>query len=327
MKTTLFAATAMAALTILPAAANAAGHLMIYTSTPSDAMTALIAKFNEAQPDVTVEFFRSGTTEVINKLEAEFAAGDPQPDVLLLADTTVMQRLENEGRLQAYPEAPVAGLPDGFVDPDMTWFGTKLISTGIMWNTQMGVPAPTSWADLTAAAANGQVIMASPLYSGAAVIHVGTVTAQPEFGWAYYEKLADAGAVAGQGNGTVLDAVANGQKAYGIIVDYMPLNAKAQGSPVDFVYPSEGVSVVTEPVAITANAKDPAAARLFVDWLLSDAGQAYMAEQGYIPAKPGVAAPAGRPAASELKFMPVTAEQLLETIEPNKKQFADLFGG
>lgn len=317
-----------AAFTTISAVALAApGALMIYTSTPNEAMTALVAEFNKAHPEVKVEFFRSGTTEVLNKLQAEYAAGSPQPDVVFIADAVAMQQLKDDGRLLAYTDAPIQGFPDGFADPDMTYFGTKLIPTGIAWNTKSGAPAPKSWADLLSAAAKDQVIMASPLYSGAAVIHVGTVAAQPGMGWDYLDKLAANGAVAGQGNGTVMEAVATGQKSYGIIVDFMALNAKAKGSPVDFVYPSDGVSVVTEPVAILKSADDVADAKTFVNWLLSDDGQAYMTKQGYIPGKPGVALPPGRPAASALKLMPVSAEVLSKGVDENKRKFTDAFGG
>ena len=65
---------------------------------------------------------------------------------------------------------------------------------------------------------------------------------QPEFGWGYFETLAKNGAIAGKGNGAVIEAVARGEKAYGIIIEYMAFNAKAKGSPVDFVFPQEGVS-------------------------------------------------------------------------------------
>jgi iron(III) transport system substrate-binding protein len=317
-----------AAFTTISAVALAApGSLMIYTSTPNEAMTALVAEFNKAHPEVKVEFFRSGTTEVLNKLQAEYAAGSPQPDVVFIADAVAMQQLKDDGRLMAYADAPIQGFPDGFADPDKTFFGTKLIPTGIAWNTKSGAPAPKSWADLLSAAAKDQVIMASPLYSGAAVIHVGTVAAQPGLGWDYLDKLAGNGAVAGQGNGTVMEAVATGQKSYGIIVDFMALNAKAKGSPVDFVYPADGVSVVTEPVAILQTADDVAEAKTFVNWLLSDDGQAYMAKQGYIPGKPGVALPPGRPAASALKLMPVSAETLAKGVDENKRKFSDAFGG
>ena len=227
----------------------------------------------------------------------------------------------------AYADAPVAGLPSSFYDSDKTYFGTKIIPTGIIYNTKSGKPKPTSWLDLISPNAKDQVIMPSPLYSGAAVIHVGTIVAQPSMGWNYYQKLADNGAVAAKGNGGVLDAVASGQKAYGMIVDFMALNGKDKGSPVDFVYPLEGVSMVTEPVAILKTAKNVEAAKAFVNWLLSDAGQQYMVVQGYIPGKEGVAGPAGRPGAADLKLMPVSAKDVSGESNEIKQKFSDLFGG
>jgi iron(III) transport system substrate-binding protein len=68
------------ALTALATGAMAqSGPLVIYTSTPTDQMDELVARFNDSYPDIQVEYFRSGTTEVMNRLEAEFVAGDPQP--------------------------------------------------------------------------------------------------------------------------------------------------------------------------------------------------------------------------------------------------------
>jgi iron(III) transport system substrate-binding protein len=319
---------AVAALGLTAGAAQAAsGTLTVYTSTPDQAMNDLIAAFNKAEPGVKVDFFRSGTTEVVNKLLAEFTAGAPQPDVLFIADATVMEQMKADGRLMPYAEAPVQGLPEGFYDSDKTYFGTKIIPTGIVYNTKSGKPRPTGWVDLISPGAKDQVIMPSPLYSGAAVIHVGTITTQPDMGWNYYEKLADNGAVATKGNGGVLEAVASGQKAYGMIVDFMAFNGKAKGSPVEFVYPTEGVSMVTEPVAILKTAKNVEAAKSFVNWLLSDAGQQYMTVQGYIPGKAGVAGPAGRPAAADLKVMPASPKDVAGESDEIKKHFADLFGG
>jgi ABC-type Na+ efflux pump permease subunit len=152
------------------AAQAASGTLTVYTSTPDKAMNDLIAEFNKAEPDVKVEFFRSGTTEVVNKLQAEFAAGAPQPDVVFIADATVMEQLKADDRLMSYADAPVAGLPDSFYDSDKTYFGTKIIPTGIIYNTNSGKPRPTSWEDLISPNAKDQVIMPSPLYSGDVLI-------------------------------------------------------------------------------------------------------------------------------------------------------------
>jgi iron(III) transport system substrate-binding protein len=326
-RTFLAAALALVVSSGIAPALAASGTLTVYTSEPDQAMNDLIATFNKVEPGVKVNFFRSGTIEVVNKLQAEFTAGAPQPDVLFIADATVMEQMKADGRLMAYADAPVAGLPQGFYDSDKTYFGTKIIPTGIVYNTKSGKPRPVSWLDLISPNAKNQVIMPSPLYSGAAVIHVGTIVAQPEMGWNYYEKLADNGAVAAKGNGGVLDAVASGQKAYGMIVDFMAFNGKAKGSPVDFVYPLEGVSMVTEPVAILKTAKNVEAAKSFIDWLLSDAGQQYMTVQGYIPGRPGVAGPKGRPATADLKLMPVSTKDVSSESDEIKKRFSDLFGG
>jgi iron(III) transport system substrate-binding protein len=303
------------------------GAITVYTSQPTEQMAIIVEAFNEAYPDVAVEVFRSGTTEVVNRLQAEFVAGETPADVLLIADAVAMTRLKEDGRLAAYEDAPVEGLPEAVIDPDMTFFGTKLITTGIIYNTELVEEAPTSWMDLTQPEAAASLTMPSPLYSGAAVYHVGTMVQQPQFGWDYYETLADNGAIAGRGNGGVLEAVARGEKAYGIIVDFMALNAAAQGSPVGFVFPQEGVTAITEPVAIVEGTDNMEAAKAFVDWTLSEEGQRLAASQGYIPLIDGVELPEGRPAPSELTILEADLSQMIENDEENKRRFADLFGG
>jgi len=326
MKLASFAA-AVTALTLSQAALAASGTITVYTSQPNDQMAAVVAAFNKDHPEITVDVFRTGTTELMTKLEAEFTAGSTPADVMLIADAVAMTKLKNEGRLLVYTDAPIEGLPEAVVDPDRTFFGTKLITTGIIYNTDLVKTAPTSWNELTAPDVAKSLIMPSPLYSGAAVIHVDTMVQQPEFGWKYYETLADAGAVAGQGNGTVVEAVARGEKAYGIIIEYMALNAKAKGSPVDFVFPTEGVSSITQPVAILKDSDNIDAAKVFVDWQIGKAAQEQSVEQGYFPILKGVNPPAGYPALDSLKIMPADPARMLADDAANKQKFADLFGG
>jgi iron(III) transport system substrate-binding protein len=317
---------AAALATCATAALAQSGPLVIYTSTPTEQMDQLVARFNASYPDIQVEYFRSGTTEVMNRLEAEFAAGSPQPDVLLIADTVVMAGLRDAGRLLAFPEAETAGTDLSLHDAGGFFFSTKLITTGFAYNTANVAQPVTSWAALTDPAVAGRLTMASPLYSGAAMVHVGTVVNQPSFGWEYFETLAANGAVAGRGNGGVLTAVANGEMDYGIIVDFMPLNAAAQGSPVGFVFPDEGVTAVTEPVAILATARNVAAAQAFVNWQLSEEGQRFHVEQGYLPLREGLARPAHFPDV-EIRVIQADPALLLQQTEEIKRRFAELFGG
>ena len=312
------------ALASTPAHAQSA-KLTLYTSQPDRIAAETVAAFNKQRPDVTVETFRSGTTEVMNKLAAELLAGDPKPDVLFIADAVTMEGLKAEGRLLPYPEADVSAFPAGAYDRDKTYFGSKLITTGIVYNT--AAPKPQSWLDLLAPAVKGQVVVPSPLYSGAAVIQMAAVSAAPTLGPDYYAKLAENRAIAVQGNGAVVTQVAGGQKMYGMLVEFMALNAKAKGSPVDFVFPKEGVSAVTEPVAILKTARNPAAAKAFVDFILSKHGQELAASQGFLPARTDVAPPPGFPKPADLTILPVDMAAATRETQALKERFSQLFGG
>ena len=83
----------------LAAGQTPSGKLVLYTSQPERDATQTTAAFKQAYPGVEVEVFRSGTTEVMGKLAAEFAAGAPKADVLLIADAASMEALKKDGRL------------------------------------------------------------------------------------------------------------------------------------------------------------------------------------------------------------------------------------
>jgi iron(III) transport system substrate-binding protein len=308
----------------LAAAQAPKGKLVLYTSQPERDAAQTVAAFRRVQPGVDVEVFRSGTTEVMGKLAAEFAAGQPKADVLLLADAATMEALRNDGRLLAYRDAKVDGLESGSYDAERTYFGSKLITTGIAVNTA-AKSRPGSWADLTKPEYKGQIAMPSPLYSGAAAIMLGTMTARSDLGWAFFEKLKSADAVAVRGNGAVLTAVANGEKSYGVLVDFMAYNAKAKGSPIDFIFPAEGLPAVTEPVAILKTTQNAVAARAFVDFILSDEGQKLAVSMGYIPARASVGMPSWYPAGAKINLMPADIPTIVRANGANLKRFAELF--
>ena len=321
-----FAAATLAAILLSGTAFAQSGKLVLYTSQPNEDAQATVDAFKAKHPDVDVEWVRDGTTKVMAKLQAEFAAGNPQPDVLLIADSVTMEGLKRDDRLMPHADADTTGFADGLFDTDKTYFSTKLITTGIVNNTRAET-TPSSWKDLADPALSGQTTMPSPLTSGAALVHLATLTQNPDLGWDYVAALAENGATASGGNGGVLKAVAGGEKPYGVIVDFLPIREAANGSPVNFVFPEEGVSAVTEPVAILKTAQNPEAAKAFVDFVLSEDGQKLAASQGYLPARDGVEAPAGFPARDAIKLMPFDAAKALADEEANKKRFAELFGG
>jgi iron(III) transport system substrate-binding protein len=309
-----------------PVAAHAQqGKLVLYTSQPNQDAQQTIDAFRAKHPKVDVTFVRDGTPRIVAKLRAEMQAGQAQADVLLIADAVTMEDLKQEGRLLPYPEADVSAYPAGTHDKDKVWFATKLITTGIIYNARAPF-RPQSWADLVRPETKGQVVMPSPLASGAALIHAATLTSNLAEGWGFYEKLKANGAVAASGNGDVLKQVAGGEKLFGMVVDFMAIREKAKGAPVAFVFPQEGVSAIGEPVAILKSTKNPEAARAFLAFLLSREGQELALKQGYAPAHPQVALPAGFPDRAEIKLMAFDPAKALAEAKDNSRRFIDIFG-
>jgi iron(III) transport system substrate-binding protein len=324
LKSLRLAPVALAAALI--ASAAQAETLMLYTSQPEADASKTVDEFRKVNPGIEVKVYRSGTSDILSKLAAEFAAGSPQPDVLFIADAVSMEILKKDGRLAAYKEANTAGFPAESYDADKTYFGSKLITTGIAYNTGAD-KKPQHWSDLASPAYKDMIVMPSPLYSGAAAYQLSGFSAKPELGWSYFEKLKANETIAVRGNGAVLKSVASGEKPYGILVDFMALNAKAKGSPIEFVFPEEGVPAVTEPVAIMSTAKNPDGAKKFIDFILSDAGQKLALSQGYLPAKESAGRPSWLPANAKIKIMPIDIKAVLERTEADKDKFSKLFGG
>ncbi|MFC6491193.1 ABC transporter substrate-binding protein [Nitratireductor sp. GCM10026969] len=315
-----------AALAVAPFAASAQTTLTLYTSQPPEIAQQTVDAFQAEHPDIEIDWIRNGTSALMNVLRAEIEAGELKPDVLLVADVINLGQLKAEGHLMAYPEAPVEPYDPATYDKDMTFFGTKAITTGIAYNTENAEPVE-SWADLLVEENRGQIAVPSPLYSGAALNHLHALINNEDIGWSFYEGLEQLDIVPEGGNGPALKAVASGMAKYGIIVDANVLTAKAQGSPIDYIAPADGVSFITEPVAIMANTDQPEAAKLFVDFLLSKEGQELVAEQNYLPIHPDVAPPEGFPAISGMKLLGYDADAAVKDNEEVRARFADIFGG
>ncbi|MBX3662909.1 MAG: ABC transporter substrate-binding protein [Burkholderiales bacterium] len=315
-----------ALIAFLAAGHAGAGQITLYTSMPKNNAEQLIDAFEKAVPDVKVQLFRAGSGQILNKLQGEFAARQVRADVVMLADEVSMTDLKRDNRLLAYRDAPVKDLPKGSYDPGFTYFGTRIMTVGIIYNTRRVQQAPTSWAELVAGNNVKQTVMPSPLYSGAQLANLTLLTEMPGIGWPYFEKMAKEGVQTVEGNGEVRNAVAEGSKSYGMVLDYMAIEAAQKGSPVAWVAPREGVVAFFQPIAILQGAANVEDAKKFISFLLSRPGQELAVKQGYRPLIANMAPPAGFPAMDKMKVIPVDAAAI-EKAGQTKKRFDALFGG
>src|SRR4028119_1916413 len=89
------------AASLLSAAAGAqeaTGKLVLYTSQPNTDAQQTLDAFKAKNPKVDISFVRDGTPRLMAKLRAEFEAGQPQADLLLIADSGAREGRKKEGR-------------------------------------------------------------------------------------------------------------------------------------------------------------------------------------------------------------------------------------
>jgi iron(III) transport system substrate-binding protein len=101
---------------------------------------------------------------------------------------------------------------------------------------------------------------------------------------------------------------------------YRPHLMKKQGAPVDWAA-IEPAIVALHPISIVDRAPHPNAARLFIDFVLSDEGQRIFVQRGRESAKPGLK-PEGYP--SHLKVVPSRVE-LAEKLAEYNQRYRSLF--
>src|SRR5690606_21661807 len=92
--------------------------------------------------------------------------------------------------------------------------------------------------------------------------------------------------------------VNSGQAGIGIVIEFFAFSAQASGFPVDFPYPSV-TTVVPANIGLVVNAPNHNGAATFINFLLSDAGQAVLLEPTIrrLPINPAThgTAPGGSP--------------------------------
>ncbi|MDR7488556.1 MAG: ABC transporter substrate-binding protein [Armatimonadota bacterium] len=307
-------------------AAVPSGEITLYTSESEDDVNALVQDFTRRTPGVRVQIFRAGSGPVVSKLQAELQAGRIQADVIWFADIDFFRSLA--GRDLLLPYRPPAGgrVPAPYHYEGDRMHEVRLIFNVVAFNTNHVRFRPSSWWDLTLPRYRGRVGMPSPFVSGAAFNHVGTFASLREFGWDYYRKLRDNGAVVLRSNGDVAQKLASGEVSIAQIVDFFVRNLKREGSPVDHIWPREGALLVPTPVAIIKTTGNVPAAQAFVNYLYTPEAQRLFVQRSYIPVVPGIPYPEGVPDISELRVLHPNLAYIDRHREEIRRIFGELFG-
>lgn len=297
----------------------------LYTSESQDLVGAMMKDFEEKHPGIKVEIFRSGTEQVITKMEAERSAGGIVADMIWFADIDYFNTLDQEGLLEEYKSPNAEGLKEEFVYNGGKYYEVRQIFNVIAYNTTKVTNPPKSWNDLYQADFKSKAAMASPNYSGAAFLTLATLVNNDQFGWDYFQSLKDNDLKFEQGNGGLASKIATGEYSAVSVVDFMARNAKNEGSPVEVVWPEEGAIIIPTPVGIIKDSDALDASKKVMDYLLSEECQITFKEQGYIPVNGDVGVPENAPNVADIKIMPLDLNFLKEKREELKSKFSEIF--
>lgn len=264
------------------AAGGAKGELMVYTSIYPDIINNMCKpNVQKAFPDMKVTWFQGGTEKVKTKIAGEIKANKIAADVLMVADPAYYLTLQKQGLLLDYKSKEDANLIND-KDPNGAWYAVRVCNMIIAINGQKTKleDAPKNWTDLLDPKYKGKIAMPNPMLSGTAYVAAGALA--DKYGWEYFDKLKANGMRVEEGNSAIQTKLETGEYVAAMILEENILKLRdKKKSPLQVVYPKDGVVQVPSPIAIFKNTKNPEGAKAIVDWWLGKEGQQAVV-QGYM---------------------------------------------
>jgi iron(III) transport system substrate-binding protein len=145
-------------------------------------------------------------------------------------------------------------------------------------------------------------------------------------GWGFYEKLRRNDVMIVPGNQQVSDLIKRGERLIAVgALDSYAADLKAAGHPIKTLFPSDGVFVIPSPTAVVKGSPDPAAAKLFAQFMLGDEVQSLFPADGGYSARIDIKAPPGSPDLKSLNVIAVDDDYVEREGARIKKQFNEIF--
>lgn len=265
-----------------------------------------IAQKFEAETGIPVEMLSMSSGEVLSRMRAE--AGRALGDVWFGGGIDSFMVAAEEGLLHPYQSPESAMIEERFKDPSGYWTGVSIVLVTYVVNQplaeEMDVEIPRTWAALTDEAYRGEISMPNPGISGTAYTAVASMLQilGEEEGWAYLEALDMNIPYYAERGSEPPQQASLGEVLLGISPD--GINSQREGYPVEVVYPEDGTPWWHSPVAIIEGTQNLEAAQKFVDWVLTEEGQAFLAEVSPRPStRPNVPLPDDIPTLDQLNLV------------------------
>lgn len=283
----------------LVAEARAEGGASVYGNADAAAMAPVIAAFRRAWPGVAIRYHDLESRDLNRRFLAETQARRPSADLVWSSAMDLQAKLINDGYAQGYlsPEKPA--LPATAIWKNMG-YGVTAEPVAFVLNRRL-IPAAqvprtheaferllrARRAELT-----GRVATYDPAQSNVGYLYLTEDHAITRDTRSLVQAIAATRPMLARTTEPMLDAVSAGRIAiaYNVVGPYA-LTRAMRDPRLHVVFPRDYTIVASRVAFIARDARHPAAARLFLDFLLSRTGQTLLAKQWLLPVRADVRAP------------------------------------
>lgn len=308
------------------AAARKEGAVALATSGSAAELPRFLQAFKAKYPfiDATSGFYSAPTGRVLARVDAEIGARNLSFDVLHIASLAAYLSLSRQGRLLEYRSFEVDAYPPEAHDRGQ-WTTARIVGVIMAYNKNILPPerAPKAWIDLLRPEFKGRKLIIQDSAAGTSFNQMYML--EKKLGADFMRKWGEQEPVIVATAPQLIDMLVRGETLVGATVDHFrAFEAPAVKAGIVGVYPSEGMPLAVVPIAILKDAPHPNAARLFVDYALSEEGQTLLAVEifGVYSMRTGMSTPAGQLPLAQTK--PLLPNDLVE-YEAAAQNFPETF--
>ena len=262
------------------------GSVYWYGSMNVDDASALIAGINKKYPFIDVKRSRAANAPVLSKLDVEARARGLNVDIIDLDGFYVSPVLKRNYWVR-YVSPELASYPKELSDPRGLWAGFFLLPQVTIYNTNLvpATAAPKNYNDLLDARWKERITIPD---SGVTWYHGMLQYMGAEKGRSFMKQLAAQNVRVQSGNRMMVELTMAGEHSIGIAAYAHRIGQfQKKGAPMGWI--KDDVIITTpQAIGISGYGKSPNAAKLIIDFVLSQEGQMILRRSGRIPAHPKV---------------------------------------